>query len=320
MHQILLTGGSGFLGRHLITSLVYQNKYDIKLLGRNVSVFSSDKPLFISPINSIGNYSLALKNVETIIHCAALVHIINVDSMHSLNDFREVNTKGTLNLARQAVEAGVKRFIFISSVKVNGENTHRGQAFTNIDKACPEDPYGISKADAESELKQLSEETGLEVVIIRPPLVYGEGVKANFAALLNLVTKKIPLPFGLINENRRSLVSVYNLVDLIEKCIHHPNAANQTFLVSDDHDLSTTEMVKLMAKVQGVKPWILPVPVWTLKLLGNITGKSDVISRLTDSLQIDITHTKVTLDWTPPFSVEEGFAKCVQTPRNKKTS
>jgi len=314
--KVLVTGYSGFVGGHLLNKLEYI--YNIHLLGRT-SPNSCYKHLLVS-ISHDDDYSSILTDVSVVIHIAARAHIMNDTATNPLDEFRVVNTQGTLNLARQAVSAGVKRFIFVSSVKVNGESTLNGQAFYNTDKACPEDPYGISKADAEFDLRQLSEETGLEVVIIRPPLVYGEGVKANFAALLNLVTKKIPLPFGLINENRCSLVSVYNLVDLIETCIHHPNAANQTFLVSDDHDLSTTEMIKLMAKVQDVKPWLLPFPVWTLKLLGKITGKSDMISRLTDSLQVDITHTKETLDWTPPYSVEEGFAKCVQTPRNKKTS
>lgn len=313
---VLVTGYSGFVGRHLLHKL--KSLANVNFLGRSVPD-NCHKHLKAS-INPDEDYSSILHDVSVVIHIAARAHIMNDTATNPLEEFRSVNTRGTLNLARQSATAGAKRFIFVSSVKVNGESTRNDQAFTNTDKSCPEDPYGISKADAESELKQLSEETGLDVVIIRPPLVYGEGVKANFAALLNLVTKKIPLPFGLINENRRSLVSVYNLVDLIETCIHHPDAANQTFLVSDDHDLSTTEMVKLMAKVQGVKPWLLPVPVWILKLLGKITGKSDMISRLTDSLQVDITHTKATLHWTPPYSVEEGFAKSVQIPRNKKTS
>jgi UDP-glucose 4-epimerase len=310
--KTLITGYSGFVGCHLLK--IFNSLDNVNLLGRSAPIkFNKHLKACISPDE---DYSSILHDVSVVIHIAARVHIRNDNSTNPLDQFRDVNTHGTLNLARQAVCAGVKRFIFVSSVKVNGESTHNGQVFSNVDKANPEDPYGISKSDAEFQLKQLSEDTGLEVVIIRPPLVYGEGVKANFAALLNLVTKKIPLPFGSITGNRRSLVSVYNLVDLIEKCIHHPNAANQTFLVSDDHDLSTTEMVKLMAKVQGGKPWLLPVPVWMLKWLGKMTGKSDMISRLTDSLQVDITHTKDTLDWTPPFSVEEGFAKSVQTPKH----
>ena len=318
--NILITGYSGFIGSHLSKEL--RHNFNLKFLGRSTPKHQSE--FFCSDINSTLDYTHILRNIDVVIHVAAQSHFVRKRFINTTSDayksFRDVNVYGTLNLAKQSIKSGVKRFIFVSSLKVNGESTHKGKVFTNTDKSYPEEPYGISKADAEFELKQLSQETGLEVVIIRPPLVYGEGVKANFAALLNLVTKKIPLPFGLMNENRRSLVSVYNLVDLIETCIHHPNAANQTFLVSDDHDLSTTEMVTLMAKVQGVKPWLLPVPVWMLKLLGKITGKSDMISRLTDSLQVDITHTKETLDWTPPYSVEEGFAKCVQTPRNKKTA
>ena len=314
--KILLTGANGFLGNQFL--LCYRESADIELLVRTPLLVCSKKQ-HIGNINSKSDFSSALIDKEIVIHCAARAHIMNDDATDPLVEFREVNTHGTLNLAKQAAAAGVKRFIFISSIKVNGEATF-GYPFTAFEEHKPEDFYGISKSEAEFGLRAIAEESDMEVVIIRPPLIYGLGVKANFAALINLVTKKIPLPFGSITGNRRSLVSVYNLVDLIETCIHHPNAANQTFLVSDDHDLSTTEMVKLMAKEQGVKPWLLPVPVWTLKLLGKITGKSDMISRLTDSLQIDITHTKDTLDWTPPYSVEEGFAKCVQTPRNKKTA
>jgi UDP-glucose 4-epimerase len=306
--SILLTGASGFIGRHVKNHLgnrctpIYRYK----------AFNSSDKAtnFFIKNIDGKTKWDGVFDNCSTVVHLAGLAH----SASFTFDEYVEVNVNGTRRLAIEAAKAGVKRFIFLSSVNVCFLNNY-------------DDPFSISynlhssfsKHLAEESLKIISQETSLEVVIIRLPLVYGEGVKANFAALLNLVSKKIPLPFGSIKENSRSLVSVYNLVDLIETCIHHPNAANQTFFVSDDHDLSTTEMVKLMAKVQGVKPWLLPFPVWKLKLLGKITGKSDMISRLTDSLQVDITHTKETLDWTPPYSVEEGFAKSVQIPRNKKT-
>lgn len=307
--MIGLTGGNGFLGGRI---LQIATTAKVKCYGRRQPKNLKGDHFYNGNINGNANFSSFLNELDTVIHCAA--HVMNDNSSILLEEFREVNTYGTLNLAKQAADAGVKRFIFISSIKVNGELTDVGIPFNAHDVCIPTDFYGLSKYEAEVGLRKIANETGMEVVIIRPPLVYGHGVKANFSALLNLVTKKIPLPFGSIKNNQRSLVSVYNLVDLIDKCIYHPNAANQTFLVSDDHDLSTTEMVKLMAKVQGVKPWLIPVPVWMLKFLGKITGKSDMISRLTDSLQVDITHTRETLDWTPPYSVEDGFAMCVQKP------
>ncbi len=189
----------------------------------------------------------------------------------------------------------------------NGESTTGQQAFTAFDTPRAEDPYGISKYEAEQQLLELGKETGMEIVIIRPPLVYGKGVKANFYSLMELVDKGFPLPFRSIKNNKRSLVSVYNLVDLIKVCIEHPKAANQVFLASDDHDLSTAEIVALMAKVQGKKNVALPVPLWCFKLVGKFFNKADVVDRLTGSLQLDISHTKNTLNWAPPYSVEHGF-------------
>jgi nucleoside-diphosphate-sugar epimerase len=244
-----------------------------------------------------------------LIHCAACT----VAPIKSIENFRSINTHSTLYLAQQAADAGIKRFVFISSIKVNGESTSKKLPFTAFDTHCPQDPYGISKSEAEEQLMALGKETGLEIVIIRPPLVYGEGVKANFASLMKLVGKGIPLPFRAINQNKRSLVSVYNLVDLIKVCIDHPKAANQVFLVSDDNDLSTAEMVALMAKAQNNKNLALPVPVWCFKLIGKLLNKNDVVDRLTGSLQLDITHTKETLGWQPPYSVEHGFKKAAAT-------
>lgn len=262
---------------------------------------------FFNIINGHECYKEAFHNVKVVIHCAARAHIMDDDSDNPLDDFREVNTAGTINLARQAVDAGVKRFVFISSIKVNGEYTLSGIPFTPTDTRSPEDFYGQSKSEAEEQLLELSKNTGLEVVIIRPTLVYGPGVKANFASLLNLVSKGLPLPFGCITNNKRSLVSVKNLVDLIIICIDHPKAANQVFLVSDDHDVSTASMVKHMSKALGKSSRLLPVPLWCYRLVGKITGKTDVVDRLSGSLQVDITHTKETLGWVPPQRLEEGF-------------
>ena len=299
--MIAITGYSGFVGTELLKKI--NSEKQRLLLGRK-PIPGNYKHQYFDLSNAV--QKLDLSGAKVLIHCAARVHIMNDNSENPIDEFRAVNTEGTLNLATQAAQAGVKRFVFISTIKVNGESTTGRKPF-NEQEYAPEDPYGISKAEAEQQLLALGQQTGMEIVIIRPPLVYGEGVKANFSSLMSLVNKGLPLPFRAINNNKRSLVSVYNLVDLIKVCIEHPRAANQVFLVSDDHDLSTAEMVAQMAKVQGKRNIALPVPVCCFKLAGKLFNKSDVIDRLTGSLQLDITHTKNTLDWQPPYSVEHGF-------------
>lgn len=312
MLKILVTGYSGFVGNVLASQL--KGGYQLNLLGRKPSNLGC---VYTHSIDSQSSYSDALSNVDVVVHCAARVHIMNDIARDPLNEFRGVNTLGTLNLAKQAAQAGVKRFIFLSTIKVNGESTTGKTPFTASDKAVPQDSYGISKSEAEQQLLELGEQTGMEIVIIRPPLVYGEGVKANFASLMSFVDKGLPLPFRSIKGNKRSLVSVYNLVDLIKVCIEHPKAANHVFLASDDYDLSTAEMVALMAKVQNKKNRALPMPVWCFKLAGKLFNKNDVIDRLTGSLQLDISHTKNTLNWSPPYSVEHGFKLAAKKPSIK---
>ncbi|HFQ5220685.1 TPA: UDP-glucose 4-epimerase family protein [Vibrio vulnificus] len=316
MNRFLITGYSGFVGRHLLEA--FDSLENVVLLGR------SKPPAcpchFQSDIDPRSDYSNALSGVDVVIHIAARVHVMNDETADPLEEFRTVNTAGAMNLARQAAEAGVKRFIFVSSIKVNGQSTTGKQAFTVQDALLPEDPYGVSKAEAEEQLIALGKETGLEIVIIRPPLVYGEGVKANFASLMNLVSKGIPLPFGCITNNKRSLVSVENLVDLIITCIDHPKAVNQVFLVSDDHYVSTSEMVKEMAIALGKPSWQIPVPAYCYKLVGKLFDKNDVVDRLTGSLQVDISHTKETLGWTPPQTLQEGFKKTAEAFLKSKQS
>ncbi len=299
--MIAITGYSGFVGTELLKKINSEKQH--LLLGRK-PIPGNYKHQYFDLSNAV--QKLDLSGAKVLIHCAARVHIMNDNSENPIDEFRAVNTKGTLNLATQAAQAGVKRFIFISTIKVNGESTTGRKPF-NEQECSPEDPYGVSKAEAEQQLQALGQQTGMEIVIIRPPLVYGEGVKANFASLMRLVNKGFPLPFRSINKNKRSLVSVYNLVDLIKVCVEHPNAANKVFLVSDDHDLSTAEMVQLMAKVQGKSNVALPVPTTLFSIAGSILGKKHVVDRLIGSLQVDITHTKDTLKWTPPYSVEDGF-------------
>ena len=312
MTNILITGATGFVGNHLKETI--NNSYSLKLLSRTGLQTENH---FNADVTKNTDYLNILNDIDIIIHCAARVHIMDDAASDSLSEFRAVNTEGTLNLAKQAALSGVKRFIFLSSIKVNGESTTNKAPYTVLDVPNPEDPYGISKAEAELQLLELGKQTGMEIVIIRPPLVYGEGVKANFASLMRFVGKGLTLPFRSIKNNKRSLVSVYNLIDLIKVCIEHPKAANQILLVSDDHDLSTAEMVALMAKVQNKKNLALPVPVWFFKLAGELFNKNDIIDRLTGSLQLDISHTKSTLGWIPPYSVEHGFKLVAKKPSTK---
>ena len=306
-NKILITGFNGFVGTKLSQTLVDK---ELVLLGRHKPEICPH-PFYHYEFSAQSRCDEAVKGVDVVIHCAARVHMMDDNSSDPLAEFREVNTFGSLNLARQAAAAGVKRFIFISSIKVNGEGTLTGKPYTPFDQANASDPYGISKAEAEIALRQLAAETQMEVVIIRPPLVYGPGVKANFAAMLKLAQKNLPLPLGAIH-NKRSMVALDNLVDLIVTCIDHPKAANQTFLVSDDQDVSTTELLQMMTRAAVKKPWLIPVPMSWLKLAGKLTGKQAVIDRLCGNLQVDITHTKETLGWKPPITVEEGIKRCFQ--------
>ncbi len=310
--SILLTGSTGFVGANLAKILSLKTDYIVKSVVRR-AVNKEDGLYFeVGEINASTDYTRVISNTSIVVHCAARAHVMNDSIGNPLSVYREVNTDGTANLARQAAAAGVKRFIFISSIKVNGESTVLGKPFCSNNVAQPEDDYGISKAEAEQALFTIAKETGMEVVIIRPTLVYGAGVKSNFASLMNLVSKGIPLPFGCITKNKRSLVSVDNLVDLIITCIDHPKAANQVFLVSDDHDVSTSEMVRELAIALGKPTWQLPVPIWCYKLFGKLFGKSDIVDRLTGSLQVDISHTKETLGWKPPHTLQEGFKQTAQ--------
>jgi UDP-glucose 4-epimerase len=254
------------------------------------------------------DWSTALNGVSVVVHCAARVHVMRDTSVDPLEEFRRVNVQGTLNLARQAAAAGVRRFVFVSSIKVNGEATQPGCPFTADDILAPLDPYGVSKMEAEQALREIVRQTGMEVVIIRPPLVYGPGVKANFAAMMRWLQRGVPLPLGAIH-NQRSLVALDNLVDLIMTCIKHPAAANQTFLVSDGEDASTTELLRRMGQAMGHPARLLPVPASWLKLAAGLIDKRDVAQRLCGSLQVDISKTRELLGWVPPVSLDEGLRR-----------
>jgi nucleoside-diphosphate-sugar epimerase len=235
---------------------------------------------------------------------------MNDVALDPLQEYRRVNVQGTLNLAYQAATNGVRRFVFVSSVKVNGESTMVGQYFSEDDKPAPEDPYGISKMEAEQGLRQIAAETGMEVVIIRPPLVYGPGVKANFAMLVLAVQRGWLLPLGSVH-NKRSLVALANLVDLIIQCTTHPSAANQTFLVSDDMDISTPDLVRNVARALGRPARLLSIPVPILQIAGQIVGRTKTVDRLCNNLQVDISKARNLLNWKPVISMDEGLRQCV---------
>lgn len=306
MHKLLLTGYSGFVGSKLLSAL--GSDYKVSLLGR-AQPDNNDFDYTESQLDEHSDFKEPVFGVKTIIHCAARAHIMDDCSKEPLNEFRKVNTYGTLNLAQQAVHVGVKRFIFISSIKVNGESTEIGNPFQADDKFVPSDPYGLSKYEAEVGLRKIAEDTGMEVVIIRPPLVYGPGVKANFASMMKWVNKGVPLPLGAITQNKRSLVSIDNLVDLIITCIEHPKAANQTFLVSDDEDVSTTGLLNNMAIALNVPSRLLPVPASWFTLASKLIAKPAIADRLCGSLQVDISKTKELLNWTPPYSSAASLKK-----------
>ena len=265
----------------------------------------------VGEINCNTDWAGVVFDCNVVAHGAARVHVMNDSSIDPLSAFRSTNTLGTLNLAKQAAEFGVKRFIFISSIKVNGEFTVKGSSFKFDDTYVPDDPYGLSKYEAEVGLRKIAQETGMEVVIIRPPLIYGPGVKGNFVNMMRWLNKGVPLPLGAIH-NIRSLVSIDNLVNLIVTCIEHPNAANQTFLVSDDEDISTSGLLSKLGLSLGVTNRLLPIPGTLLEFLAKLLGKYAVAQRLLGSLQVDITKTKEQLNWEPPFSIDEGLKKTVQ--------
>lgn len=312
--MILVTGATGFVGNAVVLRLLNENESQhVKVVTRNYGAQWSNRVIqyAIADLNPALNLSVALEGVSAVIHCAARVHVMADKVANPLTEFRRVNVHATLNLARQAAVAGVKRFVFVSSIKVNGESTRIGFPFMAGDKPEPMDAYGISKMEAEYGLCKLAEQTGMEVVIIRPPLVYGLGVKANFAEMIRWLKRGVPLPFGAIH-NQRSLVALDNLVDLIVTCITHPAAANQTFLVSDGEDVSTTGLMRRTSHAMGQPARLIPVPTTLLILAAALVGKQDMALRLCGSLQVDIKKTRDLLGWTPPLSLDEALKKATE--------
>jgi UDP-glucose 4-epimerase len=303
--KILVTGANGFVGGHLCRTL------EASATGV-VRVVRNPQPgaVAVGSINGATDWSAALPGVEAIVHLAARVHVLKDAAMDLLAEFRMVNVDGTLNLAHQAARAGVKRFVFISSIAVHGL-TSGLHPFSPQDVPDPHDAYGISKYEAEQGLKEISAETGMQLVIIRPPLVYGPGVGANFLRLLKLAGSGLPLPLAAVH-NRRNPVFVGNLCDLILQCLTHSAAAGKTLLVSDDQDVSTPELLRMLAKAMNKKVWLFPMHGSVLQIAGHLTGRSGEVARICGSLQVDISYTKELLGWTPPFTLEEGIEATVR--------
>ncbi len=307
--KILITGASGFLGRNLSASLATQNHRVVGVV-RNTDLKSEHIQLaFVTLIDGATDWKKIVAGCDVVIHAAARVHIQQeVNSPETINLYHLTNVDGTLNLARQAAAHGVKRFIFISTIKVNGEGTALGHPYRATDVPNPQDPYGVSKLKAEIGLRQIAEQTGMEVVIIRPPLIYGRGVKGNFQTLLRAVNNRIPLPFGSIISNRRSFVGIDNLISLISVCLSHPGAANKTFLVSDNEDVSTADLIKRLGKAINRSPVLLPIPLNYLNGLLGLIGKSQAFEKIAGTLQVDMSATYEQLDWQPIISLDEGLA------------
>jgi nucleoside-diphosphate-sugar epimerase len=311
---ILVTGATGFVGKAVLQHLLATDEIQrVAVAVRGSGEEWPDRVLqyVVGDLASSTDWSMALTGVSSVVHCAARVHVMNEKAENPIHEFRSINVQGTLNLARQAAASGVRRFVFISSIKVNGEGTYEGAPFKADDMPAPVDPYGISKMEAEQGLREIAAFSAMEVVIIRPPLVYGPGVKGNFAALMRLLRRGVPLPLGAIH-NKRSLVALYNLVDLIVVCLTHPAAANQTFLVSDNEDISTTELLCRLGRIIDSRTFLIPVPASCLKLGALLGGKRNVAQRLCGSLQVDIEKTCQLLGWHPPITLTQGLKKVVE--------
>ncbi len=309
--RVLATGSAGFVGKSLLSALDAK-QYRVSAATRSHKHCSSSfNSHVVGNIDALTNWSEALTGTDAVIHLAARVHVMRDIARNPLAEFRRVNVDGTLNLARQAAAIGVRRFIFLSTIGVNGNSTTLGTAFSENDASLPHDPYSVSKHEAEVGLRSISKSTGMELVIIRPTLVHGSRAPGNFGKLTRLVAKGLPLPLASI-DNRRSLVGVDNLISFIVTCLEHPSAGNETFLVSDGEDLSTPDLIRRMARAMDRPARLLPVPKSVLIAAAAMLGQSDMAQRLCGSLQVDISKSRELLGWNPPVSVDEGLRRAVK--------
>ena len=308
--RVLVTGASGFVGKVLCAELL-RHGYTVRAAHRSPQTIEEDsevrhEKIVVGAIDAKTGWTAALADVDIVMHLAARVHIMYDDAADPPEAFRRVNTAGTEHLARSAAAMGVKRLVFVSSIKVNGEETTGGHRYTELDSPEPQDPYGVSKWEAEQALYRVAQETGLEVVIVRPPLVYGAGVKGNFAQMLKVLAKGMPLPLASVS-NLRSLVYLGNFVDALLICAIHPAAAGQTYLVSDGEDISTPDLLRQLGAAMGHPARLLPCPPVLLKLAGRLVGRSEQIDRLLGSLQVDSSKIRRELGWQPPYTLQQGL-------------
>ncbi|MDQ3515387.1 MAG: SDR family oxidoreductase [Gemmatimonadota bacterium] len=304
--KVLVTGATGFVGRSLISRLALEKGWLISGAVRRSTdrLPAPAKPIVVGELDGETHWGPAVSGADVVVHLAARVHVMRDDASDPLKEFREVNVEATGNLARQAAAAGTRRFVLLSSIKVHGESG----AFAESDAPAPVDPYGISKHEAEVRLREVARDRGMEFVIIRPPLVYGPGVKANFLALMNAVSRRLPLPLGAV-DNRRSLVGIDNLVDFVVVCMTHPAAAGEVFLVSDGEDLSTPDLIRRLGRAMGRPARLMPVPSGLLMAAAAVAGRRDKAQRVLGSLQLDISKARHLLGWVPPISVDEGLRR-----------
>lgn len=319
LRKVCVSGASGFVGRELCRLLLERG---IEVVGavrkHSAGLFPGNKLFSQAVVGNIGpdtDWSRTLAGVDAVFHLAARVHVMRDTAHDPLAEFRRANVQTTENFARAAAESGVQRFVYVSSIKVNGEETVQGHRYSEGDVPQPRDPYGLSKWEAEQALWRIAQETGLEVVVVRPPLVYGAGVKGNFARMLAAVAKRLPLPLASVR-NQRSLVYVGNLADALIACASHPAAVGQTYLVSDGEDVSTPELFRRLADEMRVHSYLFPFPAGILKLAGRMAGMSKQLDRLLGSLQIDNAKIRADINWVPPYSMQEGLkatAECFKT-------
>lgn len=307
-----MTGATGFVGGALLARLVSDGIPVTAAVRHEAPEIAGTRTVHVADLGPTTDWRAALDDCRAVVHCAARVHVMHGGGVDPLADYRVANVEGTLALARQAAAAGARRFVFISSIKVNGDGTPPGHPFRASDRPQPVDPYGISKLEAERALQEFAATGALELTIIRPPLVYGPGVKANFLSMARWIARGVPLPLGSITANRRSFVALANLVDLITRCLQRDEAIGQVFLVSDGEDLSTAELLRRTAKALCVAPLLLPVPESLLSFGARLLRRHELWQRLGGTLQVDSTPTRERLGWYPPVSVDEGLRLAVE--------